>query len=183
MNKSLNITDNWAKEQNFDFSFHKCHAMMITRKLKYHTPMISLQNKNITYSRCIKLLGLTIDDNLNFNQHIKEKCSKCIHMTNTLLRFSRQTWGLDREALNIIYTYVFLPTILYSAEIWFKEAKLKCNQKLLRESERMICLRILKTYRTTPRIAALILTGKIPLELQIEERERYKNILNEGTIE
>ena len=44
---------------------------------------IKLGNKTITNSKCEKLLGIKIDKELNFNEHVQSLCEKASQKINT----------------------------------------------------------------------------------------------------
>ena len=51
---------------------------------------IKIGDSEITPTDTIKLLGVTIDDKLNYNEHINQICSKAIRQLNILARLSKK---------------------------------------------------------------------------------------------
>ena len=66
----------------------KFQGIIIDKKKQYHTAeYISIDQKNIKTSSSVKLLGVHIDDKLNFNLHITKICRSAGNQLNVLIRF------------------------------------------------------------------------------------------------
>jgi hypothetical protein len=52
----------------------KFQAIAIGKKTNEYNLTFNLNGNNITYEDNVKLLGVTIDSNLNFSNHISEIC-------------------------------------------------------------------------------------------------------------
>ena len=71
---------NWGKFQ----------GIIIDKKKENHTAeYISIDQKNIKTSSSVKLLGVHIDDKLNFNLHITKSCRSAANHLHTLIRLRR----------------------------------------------------------------------------------------------
>ena len=63
---------NWLKNNRLKNNVDKCHVLVSTNK-----PVgIKVGDYTIDNSECEKLLGVKIDVNLNFNDHISDLCKK-----------------------------------------------------------------------------------------------------------
>ena len=63
---------NWLKNNRLKNNVDKCHVLVSTSK-----PVgIKVGDYTIDKSECEKLLGVKIDVNLNFNDHISDLCKK-----------------------------------------------------------------------------------------------------------
>ena len=49
---------------------------------------ITIRNKTISSSKCEKLLGIKINNNLNFKEHIESLCKKASQKINALSRLA-----------------------------------------------------------------------------------------------
>ena len=60
----------------------KFQAMILqnSRNSKNHEPVkLEIESAKIKTKNTVKLLGITIDDQLNFEEHISELCKKSLH--------------------------------------------------------------------------------------------------------
>ena len=66
----------------------KFKGIIIDKKKQDHTAeYISIDQKNIKTSSVVKILGVHIDDNLNFNLHITKFCRPAANQLHALIRF------------------------------------------------------------------------------------------------
>lgn len=75
---ALEHVRSWGIQNKLKFAPHKTCAMVLTRKLKYDTPRLSMGGIEVGLSHEIKQLGLTIDHKLTFNTHITNACKKAL---------------------------------------------------------------------------------------------------------
>jgi hypothetical protein len=68
---------------------NKFQAIAIGKKTNKHNLTFNLNGNNITCEDNVKLLGVTIDPNLNFNNHISEICKKASRQLNILKRIGK----------------------------------------------------------------------------------------------
>ena len=54
----------------------------------------------ITSQGCVKVLGITIDKQLTFNEHIRLCCSKFARHLNAFIRISKYSYPNSRRAIN-----------------------------------------------------------------------------------
>lgn len=74
--QALDYVLEWGAKNKLEFAPQKTKAMVITNRLKYDTPRLSMGGNPIDTDSEIKLLGLTIDNKLTFNKHITLSCRK-----------------------------------------------------------------------------------------------------------
>ena len=73
---------NWFKNNHLKKNVDKCHVLVSTNK-----PIsIKVGDYTIDNSECEKLLGVKIDVNLNFNDHISDLCKKASRKISALAR-------------------------------------------------------------------------------------------------
>ncbi|XP_060809452.1 uncharacterized protein LOC132901769 [Amyelois transitella] len=169
VNRVLEMTVEWGKENKLNFAAHKTQVMLLTKKLKYTPPHITMSGTTLTLVDEIKLLGLTIDRWLNFNTHVRNICTKAASIYKQLTCAARVTWGLNTEIIRTLYVAVIEPIVTYGACAWAKASENITNRKALDTLQRGFAQRICKAYRTTSLPAALILAGILPLDLRIQE--------------
>ncbi len=76
---------------------------------------ISINNTEFVSKDCVKLLGIYIDNNLNFHKHIETICKTVNNKVSQLLRL-RYYMSID-QARSIVNAYIF-PYFLYCPLIW-----------------------------------------------------------------
>ncbi|XP_072946685.1 uncharacterized protein [Epargyreus clarus] len=143
--------------------------MVITNKLKFDSPALTMGGVCVGLSRAIKILGLTVDDKLTFNEHVANVCRKALNLYKQLARAAKIHWGLNSEVIRTIYNAVVEPVIMYAASAWAPAARKKCVRRQLDTVQRGFVQKIVKAYRTVSLNSALILAGLLPLDLRIQE--------------
>ena len=85
---------NWFKNNRLKNNVDKCHVLVSTSKLVG----IKVGDYTIDNSECEKLLGVKIDVNLNFNDHISDLCKKASRKISALARVT-PFMGLSKRKL------------------------------------------------------------------------------------
>ncbi|KAJ2940785.1 hypothetical protein O0L34_g14902 [Tuta absoluta] len=168
-NSALEHVQRWGVENKLKFAPQKTKAMVITNKLKYDSPHLSMGGQAIELSREIKILGLTIDDKLTFNNHAVNVCRKALNLYKQLSRAAKIHWGLEPEVIRTIYTAVVEPIIMYSASAWAQATNKISIQKQLNAVQRGFAQKIIKAYKTVSLNSALTIAGLLPLDMRIRE--------------
>ena len=111
----------------------KCHLLTSSSS----KVSICVNNYNIENSKCEKLLGIKIDNKLNFNTDVDEICKKAGQKLNTL---SRVTTFMDLSKRRILRNAFFISQFSYCSLVWMFHSRVKSNE-INRIHER--CLRII----------------------------------------
>ena len=85
LNVDTSILVKWFKDNNFKMNPDKC-KLLVTN----HGSEVSLKvdGETITCSNSVKLLGITVDNKLDFNEHVSLICSKVSKKLHALARIS-----------------------------------------------------------------------------------------------
>ncbi|CAF4935773.1 unnamed protein product [Pieris macdunnoughi] len=102
----------------------------------------------------IKILALTIDSKLTFNEHVSNICVKAANLSYQVAKAAEQTWGLDPDIVSTIYTAVVEPTITNAAAAWARATEKTCVPKKLNAIQRGFTQKIVKANRTVSLNAA-----------------------------
>jgi len=124
----------------------------------------------------LKYLRIIIDSKLTFREHITYTTEKCSKLIFALSRSAKINWGLTYNALKTIYTGAILPLLLYGAPIWVNALNKTCYRTKLTRVQRLINIRIAKSYRTVSNEALCMITGLTPIDIKIEETARLSQI-------
>ena len=101
-------------------------------------------------------------------------------MIFALSKSAKVNWGLKHATLKIIDTGAILPLLLHGAPVWKKTID-KASYKLkLIGVQRLINIRIAKSYRTVPNEALCILTGLTLLPLKLRRQFNSTNTSEEA---
>ena len=111
----------------------KCHLLTSSSS----KVSIYVDNCNIKNSKCQKLLGIKIDNKLNFNTDVDEICKKAGKKLNAL---SSVTTSMDLSKRRILLNAFFISQFSYCPLVWMFHSRGK-NNKINRIHER--CLRII----------------------------------------
>jgi ribonuclease HI len=169
INEVLADVVRWGSENKLNFAAHKTCLMLLTRKLKFNPPQITMSGTNLTFVDEIKYLGVTIDNRLNFGNHVKNICRKAASIYKQLACAAKVSWGLNGEIVRTLYVAVIEPIITYGAGAWADATGLQMNRKRLESLQRNFAQKIIKAHKTVSHTSALTLSGTLPLDLRIQE--------------
>ena len=93
----------------------KFQAIILNRKEAQAAHKLIIDNKEIKTTNSIKLLGINIDDQLRFNEHISILCSKVAMQLNALSKLQKYMGKSEKEA--IINSFI-LPNFSYCPLVW-----------------------------------------------------------------
>ena len=124
---------NWFKNNHLKSNADKCHILISTNK----PVSVNIGNYTIEKSACEKLLGVKIDANLNFGDHISDLCKKASRKIHALARVNP---FMTLEKRKLIMNAFFTSQFSYCPLIWMCHSR-NNNRKINMLHER--CLRII----------------------------------------
>ena len=89
----------WFKKNEMVVNSDEFQAIILNRKKTQATNKLIINNKEIKTTNTIKLLGINIDDQLKFNEHISTLCSKAAVQLNALSRLQKFMRKSEKEAI------------------------------------------------------------------------------------
>ena len=108
----------------------KCHLLIIN----HENNVISIGDEDITGSKSVKLLGVTIDNKLNFNKHVTNICNKANQKLHALARIAKY---LDTNKLKIIMKTFIESQFNYCPLTWMFHSR-KLNNRINKLHERAL---------------------------------------------
>ena len=121
---------NWFKVNEMKSNDDKCHLIVCNQD---HVSVI-LGNETIEQSNSVELLGINIDANLNFNEHITNLCRKANQKLHALARISKY---LNEDKLKILMKTFVQSQFNYCPLVWrFHNSTL--NNKINKLHERAL---------------------------------------------
>ena len=168
--KSLQSINGWCKENGLKLSSLKSHSVMFTwrRKWSFSKPL-RVDGNDIEMKESTKLLGITLDNKLSWNEHIIKQCKKAKGILMQCRRAVGPTWGFTPKTMKWIYTAVVRPSLAYGATIWINGLKTKRNRNLLTSVQRLGNILITGAMPSTASSALDKITGLVPIENWLEE--------------
>lgn len=168
-NASLSRAFAWGDRVGLTFSTEKTQVINLTRS-RATGPALSVRGVALEYSTHLKMLGVVIDDRLNWSRHVDHACRKAVAVVNSLCRAVKPTWGLSSDMVRLLYTGAVSSIALYASNVWCDALLRKCNMTKLERLQRPLCLRVCRSYRTVSTVAAQVLSALPPLWLKAKER-------------
>ena len=102
----LQIANQWYTENGMIVNPDKHHAMVLgTTDYKFSFPV----------EDSLDLLGMTIDNQLNFNKHVSLVCKKVNNQLNVMIRFRNLICAATKLKL---YNAFILPHLQYCSTVW-----------------------------------------------------------------
>lgn len=119
-NTELENLSHWFKANKLSLNINKTNYIFFTSRSKYKTEAsksfsIQLDGKNIERVCHAKFLGVYIDQELTWNKHIQEICTK---ISKNIGIMSRISYKLNTPILSKLYNTLILPYLNYCNFIW-----------------------------------------------------------------
>ena len=113
LQKDLNTIREWAIKWKMEFNVDKCKIMHLGKKNPKHT--YNMGGSELTVTREERDLGVIIDDQLNFDKHIRGIVNKANRMLGMIkIGFA----CLDKEMFMNLYPVLVRPLIEYCVQVW-----------------------------------------------------------------
>lgn len=168
-NAALKLILDWAIHNNIQISIEKSASLTFgkTHALK-RDPIFKLNNVNIKSKTSITYLGIQIDQQLNFLNHLKIKRQQINKITQNLYKYSSISGRLPSHFFKIWYTAILQRQLAYGCPVWFPRMWKSHGIRHLQSAQRSALLLMTRAYRNTSTNALQILTGLPPIDLQLE---------------
>ena len=168
LNESLKKCQKWAEDFGLDISPEKTKYMLFTNKTKYRIPTSGLTLKGTQIERVtnIKYLGVTLNEKLKWDTHLKTKLSTANKLLFKLKGFIGKTWGPSPKMTLYAYTACIRPLLTYGC--FAIDGKISSHMKQKLRSFQRRVLMLLGNFRdNTPGDALEVIFDIPPLNLFI----------------
>ena len=130
----------WMCKNRLSLNCDKTVCMLIgNRKLlnKHEILNLNVNSRILDQVHCVKYLGISVDEELNWNTQVNNVCNRVSKMISFLCRLSSI---VDRRNMNLIYNSFILPLLDYGDIIWDSGKKFQTDriQKLQNRASRII---------------------------------------------
>ena len=169
LNLDLEKIVNWSKKWKVDFNPSKTELMTFSNKRQPQTLPLSFDNETLTDKSMHKHLGVIIQNNCKWNNHIETAVAKTRLLVACLRSYK---YKFSRKTLNTIYTSFILPHLDYADIVWDN-----CTDALSDELESLhldAIRTIIGAVRGTSHIKLYTESGFVTLK---ERRRRHKLVM------
>ena len=132
LNKNAEKASKWYEDNMLKGNYSKYKTIAMQNKGKITNLSMSIQGSEIESTEKLSLLGVTIDNKLNFNHHINNVCKKASQRIGVLMRLKNL---IPTEAKLQLYKAAILPHLAYCHLTWHF-CKASDRRKLERIQER-----------------------------------------------
>ena len=123
----------WFRDNYFQLNADKCHLLISKHS---NDIFINVEEEVIECSSSVKLLGVTIDNKLNFDEHVTKLCKKASQKIHALARISN---FMSQDKLRIIMKAFIESQFGYCPLIWMFHSR-TLNNRINRLHERALRL-------------------------------------------
>ena len=134
MNNDLTILDDWFRANKLSLNTSKT-TYMVFNKIQINIcdgETIQIGNEKINRVRQFKFLGIILDDQLNWTQHLKQCKSK---MSSALYVLNSAKNMLSKSNLRTLYYALLSPYIEYGISLWGSASKSNINPLYVKQKK------------------------------------------------
>ena len=140
INTELKLVSRWLQHNRLSLNEGKTELIFfhsIHHKLDYDSISIKLNGIKLTRVTCVKYLGMYLDENLNWNEHVSQ-LSKKLSRANGIL--SKLRYNAPLNVLLQVYHSIFYTHLYYGCNLWGFTLKSNLDHIQVLQNK---CLRIL----------------------------------------
>ena len=167
---AMRYLETWCQDTGLTVNPQKTEMVLFTNRRKlddFTAPM--LFGRTLELKDQVKYLGVILDKQLRWKQHLDRQCTRAVTALWTARRAVGKTWGLSPRLCLWVYTAIVRPMISYAAIVWWPRVQVKTAAKSLESIQRMACIAVTGALKTTPAATLEILLGIPPLDLFIQK--------------
>ena len=116
LNMQLIKIDEWLKSNKLKINAERSHFMVYSYRNSLDIPAVNLGNNSIEQTSNTKFLGIYLDQNLRFDEHIQHISGKISKTIGVL--YKQKNVFLD-FILKTLYNSLILPYLSYGIEVWY----------------------------------------------------------------
>ena len=139
MNSELEILSDWFKANKLSLNATKTHYMFLSknRTLKPNIYILKIDDTNLTRASTVKFLGILIDEELRWKDHI-EHCRKKICSGIYALNSSKKC--LTTSNLKMLYYSLIHPYLTYGILLWGSAYKTNLQKLIILQKKAVRCV-------------------------------------------
>lgn len=164
MQNAINEIIKWEKSTGFKFGPAKSKSIIFSYKTNKTPPQIYMNNILIPPTNDLKMLGLNLNNQLNWSKHIKLLKTKTKSRLNIIRAISNRAWGANSSIIIRTYKSLVLSVIDYGSIIYgaAPESILKSLDPIHNQGIRLS----IGAFKTSPIPSILCEANTPPLEIR-----------------
>jgi len=164
MQNAINEIIKWEKSTGFKFGPAKSKSIIFSYKTNKTPPQIYMNNILIPPTNDLKMLGLNLNNQLNWSKHIKWLKTKTKSRLNIIRAISNRAWGANSSIIIRTYKSLVLSVIDYGSIIYgaAPESILKSLDPIHNQGIRLS----IGAFKTSPIPSILCEANTPPLEIR-----------------
>ena len=143
----------------------KTEVVLFTRKRPKELPSFRVDNTTIPVAKSARYLGVILDSQLTFMEHIKQAIAKTKKSIFMLRNFVYKKYGPSPKLMRLCYTVVARTKLSYASHIWQHR---KGHHKSLRQCQRLALLTMAPTGRSMPTNGLEVIWNIPPINLHLQ---------------
>lgn len=168
-NDVLQIISNWTSKVKLSISQTKTVYSLIKGRLE-RDPIIRIDGRPIRRTSTAKYLGIVIDEPRLFSKHITSVCEKATRLMHGIASLAQRDYRVPFRQVRVYLSSILASIIGYGASTWAHRLKNVKNREKVDRAQRGFLVRMTGAFSTTPTEALTVLTGVLPLHLEITRR-------------
>lgn len=181
LNQVMIRARSWLQSHGLELATHKTELLLMTGRRIPTGINMRVNDVVISTKSTVNYLGIRLDTKLTFSCHIQHSINKAAEITANLSRLMANVGGplakrrkLLMEACNSI--------LLYGCEIWGTSLRARTRARRLISVQTTAALRVTSAYRTVSAAAVQVISGMVPIDLQVEERIKFYEARQTGQL-
>lgn len=174
----LNRVIQWGKSNKLHFNREKTEILRVNRKGRKRKNEerlnedieLDVEGVIIRSSKCVRYLGIHMDDKLNYRQHVDIALDKANKAMWRLSAMARKGSGISPGVVRLIYKVAVETVFSYGCAVWQKKAR--ANQKVwdkIRQWHRKTTQKTARVMGTTAWEDAVFVANLLPIDLRLTE--------------
>ena len=173
----------WCDRKELRLNMDKTEVMLVPKKIRSNArerlDMSQVRNLTVTHDEqthtitCVqqfRYLGVILDQNLSFGEHIKHISTKAVKVISQLSRGAHKKWGFSASVMKTLYLRCIEPIVCYACTVWGHRADATiANKRKLDAAQRLMLIRATRAYRTVSHLALCAILGIMPIRTRIQE--------------
>ncbi len=190
MQKAIDKALLWGERAGLCFSPPKTISVLFHRKRKLDTPRtLKMSGEEIPYSKTVRYLGVTLDDQLTWKPHVRQKIQAAKGHLLKLKNAMGKLWGTAPKLTRWLFTGIVRPALTYGALVWCSVCKDKTIINELMKLNRLALISLGHLRHSTPTAGLEVINHVMPLHRWIMHeavaayvRTQGNNIISEGSM-
>lgn len=167
----VDLVTQWSEDHHLQISSTKTIIGEVKGTFKGRAPTIKLAGSNFHLRRTFRYLGITFGSQLRISLHLESLQARSISGLSSLKKMAHSECRLMFPLMKVYYRTIFLVMVTYGADAW-ADLLTTQNTRHLLVIQRHMLLRMTKAYSTTFTESLQVMSGVLPLDLQLALRRR-----------